>query len=141
MEDIREITQLDLMSSVMIDHCEASRIALSAVGLRYLLCDWHAWKNIGEKIKKKFPDKSIHDQVRLLSKQLQRAVDEGGANQVLCRLRKVSEGTNYVSYPEQHYTSGEWAKSFCDRYRDDTREGLFNTNNASETFFRTLLRR
>ena len=128
----------------MIDHCEASRKAISALGLRYLLCDWHAYQNIGKRIKRTFrrEPEDVQKEVYMLTKLIQRARDEEKAEEIIGSLKDISSvADKYTSYLEANYIAGDWAPAFCDRLRTDSREGLFNTNNASETFFRTLLRK
>ena len=141
-KDVLTRYQRELVCPVMIDHCEASRAALTALGMPIILCDWHAYQNIDERIRKSFPrDAELQEEVRSLTKQVQRARNQQDADAALKSLLDFCENQAYVDYLQSYYTDGDWGRAFCDRYRSDDREGLFNTNNASETFFRTLLRK
>lgn len=128
----------------MIDHCNASRSAISNLGYDFLLCDWHAWRAIDAKINSIFKNEKMQ---KTIKKKILLAQHSATMPQLSSRLENLQElisvekKENFWKYLTNYYLGEPWCNGFVDVYRQFNRNGIGNTNNASETFFKTLLRK
>lgn len=120
----------------MIDKCETERAAIKAVGGSIILCEFHCQKLISSKLKNA---KNYAVTIITIIKKIQR--QQGEMDKNLSELNSVchSAGLDQFYRWFQREFIDDWFLEWSDLGRE-SRSGLNNTNNASEAFFKTLLR-
>src|SRR3990167_127884 len=129
----------DWSASAMIDKDKSERKALVENGIKFYLCDFHVIKEI-EKYFKHFGENK-HDAFQKF-KNLQRSKTEAEK-----KIRKMEMEIFYLEKSKQtewekfssNWLSPDWEDAWIDGTRP-SRHGLFNTNNAAESWFKILLR-
>ena len=122
----------------MHDKDDSEFLACKTNNLISLLCEFHAVKLFEEKLPKYFHE---HDeQVRCLEiiKSIQRSQDRGQLKKNSATLQNFwKKSPKFWLYFSKEWL-GEWLSTWIDLDRPGQRIGLWNTNNASETFFKVL---
>jgi len=122
----------------MIDQCITEKNAISKVGGNCLLCDFHFQKLMNSKLKSIKIDVATKIQVQV--KKIQRSTNENKflencvKLEEICRTKRVM-----VFWRWYHSFLANWKDEYIDLGRKN-RFGIFNTNNLSEAFFKSLLR-
>ena len=124
---------------IMIDKCETERASVKAVGAEALLCEFHAHRLIAKRLKTESRDVSQASKIMKSVKEVQRATTHHQLTEKMSQLRIVCSPScnNFYNYMEKWVQ--DWGVEWSDLGRK-SRIGLFNTNNPSESFFKTLLR-
>ena len=133
---------LSWKATVIIDKDATERKALLNLGLSYILCEFHVMKIFRPWIKKTFAG---GDQLKVMLKikAIQRARNQKEVDVATGQLKKlchVLRKEEFFSTFEKNWMSPMWIDGWTDLHRPGKRLGLFNTYNASETWFRQLLR-
>lgn len=133
--------RLEWKATVMIDKDAAERKAILTAGLRFLLCEFHVEKLFRPWLEKSF-DANERDTVRLMIKEIARSKDytelEDNAEVLRKKLIRINKEVFWKKF-EKNWLSADWLHGWVDIKRGG-RIGLHNTNNASESWFRQLLR-
>ena len=136
------IDQRDIFfpSFVMIDKCETQRLAIQAVGAKPILCQFHLTQLLMKRYKA-IPSEFRTDVCTQVLK-IQRSANAEelakniGDMAIFCKANKLNE---FLGWFENSLLDEDWRDSWVDLTRI-SRSGIYNTNNASESFFKNLLR-
>lgn len=129
-------------STIMIDKCKIEKEAADQNKIPTILCEFHIIKLIKPIWNKYIINKDTQNEILLNFKEIARStsVDIRNINifsfNSICISNKLFEFQNYM---HENWLSEEWIETWTDLLRPGNREGLYNTNNASESFFRNLL--
>lgn len=125
----------------MIDKDIVEKNALENNGIKVILCDFHLMKALQPKFEK--IQISRRAQSLLMFKKIQRSNSLSECNHNIKNMNDWCISNNEVwfwNYLRKNWCCEEWIESWVDWKRPGNRTGLFNTNNACESFFKTLLR-
>ncbi|KAL6071756.1 hypothetical protein QOT17_005926 [Balamuthia mandrillaris] len=125
---------------VMIDKDKVERNGATSAGFQVLLCDFHTQQLWRKKVAQYGKDDGS---VLGLLKRLQHAMTEEAeeeATKVLQNYCQKKRITRFWKYFDKNWLSPPWASTWKSIGRPGHREGLWNTNNATETIFRSVLR-
>ena len=124
----------------MIDKDKTERKALISNGLRFILCEFHVAKAFGPLLRS---IGSLEEKARFIQgvKKIARSMSELEQNDAKTNLMKIcgSSSSLWKKF-EADWLSDIWIDGWVDFGRPGDRRGLWNTNNASESFFKSLLR-
>ena len=129
-------------ATVMIDKDNVERYALDQNGLKIILCEFHLIKTISEKFKKK-ASPALQGKLFLLFKKISRASTVERRSMRIQNIEKFCEENSLEElsfYLKKNWFCSKWVDCWTDVHRPGDRLGLFSTNNASESWFRVLLR-
>ena len=124
----------------MIDKCVVEKSALEAVNIKPLLCEFHAQKLITSRIKKMGVTIEIASSTEKKINAIQRSSTAEMAKSRIDELRSFCTQVNKLDFFlwfTDNFCS-DWLLSWLDIGRP-LRIGILNTNNPSESFFKTLL--
>ena len=123
---------------VMIDQCAVERAAITAIGARSILCNFHVQRTIIKRIKN-LPDdssKALMTHVKRIQRSTNAKEWESNIVSLTKRCRTIKE-KQFLTWFKKFLT--EWGEEWSDMGRASL-VGIWNTNNVSETFFKQLLR-
>ena len=129
---------------LMIDKCEIEQQAAEQNKIQIILCEFHTIKLIKTMWNKYIKDDHLQNELIILLKDIARSQNEIERSinifsfKIYCSQRNLFE---FYDYMQKQWFSECWIDSWTDLNRPGNREGLYNTNNASESFFRSLLHR
>ena len=135
---LKEQFKINWDSRFCIDKDNVEQSALSSFGFGYFLCEVHVFRTISRMVAK-FDDKG---EILLRIKVIARAKDE---NSLQIGIKDLEEYCNDSSHEDffqkfkKNWLCERWLLSWTDMERG-SRDGLENTNNACESFFKILLR-
>ena len=127
---------------VMIDKCATERAAVEHCGMNPILCEFHSQRIFNKRIK--MLNLTVDQSVKLEKSinKLQRSMNDEQFNEKLGKLKTLTTALkqdNFFDWLSKNYLANEWKMAWVD-YGRPNRVGINNTNNASETFFKSLLR-
>src|SRR3990167_8856818 len=124
----------------MIDKDEVERQALVNNGIQVYLCEFHLMKLL----KNNFKCFGVNFDVAVEKfKMIQRSstLSQMKINATLFKAFCLEQGQEKLwKLIKREYLSVEWLSTWCDFKRIGLRQGLYNTNNTSEAWFKSLLR-
>lgn len=124
----------------MIDKDEVERISLTQNGLRFYLCEFHLMKLLKKNFKC-FGEKFNSAIEKFKDIQRSTSLTEMKVNSTLFKAFCIENQQEKVwKLIKKEYLCEMWLGSWCDFQRVGGRLGLYNTNNISEAWFKTLLR-
>lgn len=133
---------IEFRSTLMIDKCKIEKEVADENNIPTILCEFHVIKLIKSVWRKYITNIEAQNELLLNFKEIARSTSilfrniQISAFNILCISYNLIEFNDYM---KENWFSPEWIETWTDLYRPGNREGLYNTNNASESFFRTLL--
>ena len=136
----KSILDVAWTAPVMMDKDRAQWQAAKDAGLDCILCEFHVMKAI-EPVFKLIHDPERRAQALTCFKRIARAQSRQELNRAIREFdRKTRDLKKFNELIHSRWLSEEWIDGWIDLGRPGDRTGLFNTNNASETWFKQLLR-
>ena len=130
--------QYELSGYCMHDKDDAELLACKSNNLQSLLCEFHAVKLFEEKIPKYFSRVEERVDCLLKIKRIQRSSTEENLKQNIIEFQNFCKTTpKFWQYFNREWL-GQWKAAWLDLNRPGGRQGIFNTNNLCESFFKTL---
>ena len=127
-------------ATVMIDKDKTERKALLSNDLRFILCEFHVAKAIKPLIKSIGSLNGKADFIQGV-KRIARSQTKKEQSDAIVRLKKIcGPSSDLWEKFEANWLCEAWLHAWVDLDRPGDRQGLWNTNNASESFFKSLLR-